>query len=99
MKRMMIAAAAVLLPTAASATSSIALSRDGSTATVSYDDLDLGSPQGRSELSARIRRAADMICFESAMDPLIIVPERAECHRAAVRNGVVQMNAIAGKAG
>ena len=35
----------------------------------------------------------------SAIDPLIILPERAECHRAAVRNGVVQMNAIAGKAG
>ena len=96
MLRMMILGAAVLLPTAASATSSITVSDDGLTARVSYRDLNLGSPADRSMLTGRIQRAAGLLCFEpDNVDPLTNYLTRAECYRIAVANGVAQMNTIA----
>jgi len=99
MLRMMIAAAALLVPSAASA-SKISLSEDGSKATISYRDLNLGSPAGRSKMTVRIHRAAEFVCFDPFnYDPVAPAPVRTECYRAAVRSGVDQMNAIAGHAG
>ena len=101
MLRMMILVAAVLLPTAASATSSITVSDDGATARISYRDLNLGSPADRSMLAGRIQRAAGLLCFEPYnLDQLADYPTRADCYRIAVASGVAQMNAIAaGSAG
>ena len=99
MLRMMIAAAALLVPATASA-STISLSEDGSKATISYRDLNLGSPSGRTTMTVRIHRAAELICFDPFnYDPVTPAPVRAECYRVAVRSGVQQMNAIAGHAG
>lgn len=96
MLRMMILGAAVLLPTAAFANSSITVSDDGLTARISYRDLNLGSPADRSTLAGRIQRAAALLCFEPySADPLTNYPTRAECYRIAVATGVAQMNAIA----
>jgi UrcA family protein len=96
MLRMMIFGAAALLPTGASATSSIAISDDGHEARISYGDLNLGSPAGRSTLTGRIQRAAGLLCLDAySTDPLEVSPTRAECYRIAVTSGVDQMNAIA----
>jgi UrcA family protein len=93
---MMILASAVLLPTAASATSSITVSDDGYTARISYDDLNLASPSGRSMLTGRIQRAAGLVCFDPYdLDPLMLLETRADCYRTAVASGVNQMNVIA----
>lgn len=98
MLRMMIAAAVVFVPSAATA-SAIRLSEDGSTARISYRDLNLGSATGRSKMTVRIRRAADLVCLDRFdVDPFLTGPRRADCYRVAVKNGVEQMNAIAGQA-
>ena len=100
MLRMMIFAAAVLLPTASSATPSITVSDDGLTARISYRDLNLGSPADRSRLSGRIQRAAALLCLEpNSGDPLSMFTTRAECYRVAIANGVTQMNTIAAPSG
>jgi len=95
MLRMMIFGAAALLPAAASATSSITISDDGHMARISYGDLDLGSPAGRSMLTGRIQRAAGLLCFDpDNVVPLEILPTRTECYRTAVASGVDQINSI-----
>lgn len=100
MLRMMIAAAAVLVPTAASANSTIRLSDDGLSASIYYRDLDLSSRAGRTELTGRIRRAADAICLEGFnVAPLGSAPSREQCFRSAVASGVGQMEAIAARQG
>jgi UrcA family protein len=98
MLRMIIAAAVVLVPSAASATSTITLSKDGTTASVSYRDLNLASRTDRAELTGRIRRAADQLCLEDFNStPLTAAPERAECFRNAVASGVGRMEEIASR--
>ena len=98
MLRMMIAAAVALVPTVASATSTITVSKDGSTASISYQDLNLASRADRAELTDRIRRAADQLCLEDFnTSPLTAVPERTECFRNAVASGVGQMEEIAAR--
>ena len=100
MLRMMIAVAAVLVPTAASATSTITFSNDGLSASIYYRDLDLSSRAGRAELTGRIRRAADTLCLEDYnVVPLGSDPSREQCFRSAVASGVGQMEAIAPRQG
>lgn len=100
MLRMMIAAAAVLVSTAASATSAITFSNDGLSASIYYRDLDLSSRAGRAELTGRIRRAADALCLEDYnVVPLGSDPSREECFRSAVASGLGQMEEVAARQG
>lgn len=50
---------------------------------VRYADLDLGQPQGRAALDARIKSAAKSVCFAGGSD---LVSRRAEirCTRVAI---------------
>lgn len=64
---------------------------DSLSVTVSYDDLDLTRPEGRSALDRRLRTAARGACRGTAADGRPIVPDssfawmvRARCERATI---------------
>lgn len=98
MKRVILAAAAAMLASSASASTPIFLSDDGAIAHVKYSDLDLHSSKGRSTLTGRIRTAAGMLCLDAnSVDPLAVSPTRADCYRFAVASGIDQMNEIAAR--
>ena len=98
MKRVILAAAAAMLASSASASTPISLSDDGTIAHVKYGDLDLHSSSDRSKLTGRIRTAAGMLCLDAnSVDPLAVTPTRAECYSIAVASGVNQMNEIAAR--
>jgi len=61
MLRLMIAAACVLTPAAASARPSVVLTESGYSAFVNYSDLNLGSPAGQAALKHRIQPPADFV--------------------------------------
>ena len=94
MTRLVIAALATVLSTAASANVS-AIRIEGDTAHIGYSDLDLRSHTGRIELTGRIRAAANRICRLSD-DSLQPLAQTNECYRIAVASGVEQMDAAAG---
>ena len=98
MKRVILAAAAAMLASSASASTPISLSDDGTIARVKYSDLDLHSSTDRSKLTGRIRTAAEMLCLDANnVNPLAVSPPSDECYRAAVASGVAQMNEIAAR--
>lgn len=95
MLRLMIAAACVLTPAAASARPSVVLTESGYSAFVNYSDLNLGSPAGQAALKHRIQRAAGMICFDPADSYAFgYSPMSGECYRVAMASGIGQMEAI-----
>jgi UrcA family protein len=96
MFRTMIAAAALIASTAATAnTSNIYL--QGDSARVRYSDLDLHSPAGRSTMVGRIHRAAQLLCEVSSSDASPFEPMGGTCFRVAIADGVKKMNAIDGR--
>lgn len=88
-------AALAVSSTAASATRHILI--DGhDRAFVTYHDLDLQSQSGRSSLTKRIRRAADMVCTDNSnLMPFSDLSGR--CYREAVQSGISQMDQIASR--
>jgi UrcA family protein len=96
MTRILIAAAAALLSTAASANGSVVV-QGGPTAHVGYSDLDLHSRAGQTALIGRIRSAADDLCSDHNVEGLELKLRRLECYRVAVASGTAQMNVIAGR--
>jgi UrcA family protein len=94
MFRIMLAAAAMVIPAAASATPSTVYLQDNS-AHVPYGDLNLRSDGGRQRLVGRIQRAARLLCDAPDADPFAPQPTQKQCLRVAVADGVAQMNAIA----
>jgi len=96
MKRVILAAAAAMLASSASASTPIVLSDDGLSSQVTYVDLDLHASTDRSKLKDRIRLAAKNLCLDGKnIYPLAVSPTRAECYRAAVASGIRQMNELA----
>lgn len=94
MKRILIAATAVLFASAASANTANVVDAAHSAIHVGYGDLDLHSSAGRTKLSARIHSAAKSLCSEDNVRPLAEQLARAECYRAAVSGGTAQMQSI-----
>jgi UrcA family protein len=62
--------------------------------TVSFADLNLGSPQGVSRLTHRIRSAASDICLESNIGDLKTRVARSACYKRATSGGLAQMQQI-----
>jgi UrcA family protein len=96
MFRTMIAAAALLASTAASANSPTVFLR-GDSAHVRYSDLDLQSHAGRSTMLGRIHRAAQLLCGTSITDASPFEPMGGTCFRVATADGIKKMNAIGGR--
>jgi UrcA family protein len=96
MKLMMIAAGAIALAGAASATAPTEIVVNGAvpTASVRYSDLNLQSDTGRAALSNRIKSAAGQICLDRNIEPVGPTLMRRDCYRAAVASGVGQMDQL-----
>jgi UrcA family protein len=95
MLRLMIAAACVMAPAAASARGSVVLIESGYSALVNYSDLNLGSRAGQAALKHRIQKAAGMICFDPADSYTFgYSPTNGECYRVAMASGTGQMEAL-----
>ncbi len=63
----------------------------------SYDDLDLGTDVGRSQLEHRIRSAAGRLCFVgdvNAADRDAVQHAQRVCFNAAVHDGLAQMDRL-----
>lgn len=86
------AAAMAMSPNAAADISSIRL--EGDTAHVAYDDLDIASRQGRSQLVGRIRKAAERICASYDGGGLSSAQVN-QCNRVLIASGVEQIQKIA----
>src|SRR6266446_143586 len=95
MRRILVAASAAMLATAASAYIPNRLVEGASTIRVSYGDIDLNAPAGRAHLAHRIRSAAKFLCLNGNGDPLAVERQRIDCYRVAVASGTAQMTAIA----
>ena len=93
MTRFMIAAAATILSTAASAHAPT-IRIEGNSAYIGYHDLDLQSHGGRSILAGRIELAARRVCGGLDGGPSLM-PYAAHCYRVAIESGLDQMEAIA----
>jgi UrcA family protein len=94
MFRTMIAAAAALSSTVASATAPV-IRFDGDRAYIGYRDLNLQSHVGRSALTGRIQLAARRLCGGLDGGPQLM-PHASHCYRVAVESGLDQMEVVAG---
>lgn len=65
---------------------------NGSSVHVRYGDLDLRSPEGRSQLSSRIQKGARMLC--NSEDDFASYLAHGSCYRAVLADGTQQMNRI-----
>jgi len=69
------------------------------TAHVSFADLNLGSPDGRAAFEERIHAAADTLCFADRDGDRTLEAALGghDCYKAAVADGLRQMNTIVGQ--
>lgn len=96
MIRILTATVAAMLATSASADQSSVIIVDGApTARVSYADLNLQSNAGRLRMTHRIRSAAERMCVNPFYRVSITEPERNDCYRVALADGMTQLEAIA----
>ena len=98
MARFLIAALAASLTTSAAASNrQPIIVIDGiPTARISTAGFDLQSPKDRSQVTRRIRLAAEKVCVHTVFDTGISAQLTTPCYVAAVRSGVSQLNALAG---
>jgi UrcA family protein len=100
MIRYLIAAAAALCSTAASATNPVTLQfGDPPTAWVTTSDVDVRSVFGRATVERRIEIAAQQVCAasEDSSAPVASKSQFNNCYRAAITGGVAQLERVAGK--
>jgi UrcA family protein len=97
MIRISLALAAFALSSGAEAHNSAVIVQAGSTASISFADLDIHSPAGRDTLKRRIRSAASDLCLENNIDPLEIHLKRLECYQVAIASGNSQLDALTAK--
>jgi UrcA family protein len=98
MIRILIATAAAMLATPASASIEPTVFVDGvPTTRVSYADLNLHSRAGRTHMAHRIRLAAERVCVGSYYEASMIVPLQNDCYVAAVSSGIAQVEEIASR--
>ena len=99
LSRPILAAAAIV---AAFATTSLAVSpavaQPAASVTISYQDLNLRSAEGRSALDARIELAARQVCGEPSFELRLAAMSRA-CRDEAVASASAQADVAAGRRG
>lgn len=61
------------------------------TAIVSFADLNMQSNAGRETLDRRIRRAADLLCYESGKTDLDRLADQRNCYRTAMNGARLQV--------
>jgi UrcA family protein len=101
MKYMAASAAGALLlaaaPASAQANDAIVVTGDSEVlrATISYSDLNLASPAGRTRLEQRVQKAARQVCpSDGSMKQLL---NAMECKQAARAGAAMQIEKIAGQ--
>jgi len=94
MTRFMFAAlaAATLAAPASASTANVFLK--GQSVHVPYGDLDLGSSNGRSELTGRIQKGARMLCADTYGDDFTSYGTREGCYRTVLADADQQVNKI-----
>ena len=85
---------AVILGASAASAQSVTVTAPGPVARVSFADLNLHSPSGRTLLQRRIRGAADDLCFEDGILPLQVRLQRHACFNAVVADGNRQLDEL-----
>jgi UrcA family protein len=94
MKTALILAALAVSSSAANAAPIVVNAEPLPMARVATSDLNLGSPEGRARLEARIRGAAESICVTRGDLSLEAILVQQGCYRSAVAEGIWQMTSI-----
>ena len=92
MTRFIIAAAISLTVASSAYANNSNVYVDGSSVYVRYQDLDLQSADGRSQLQKRIQRGAGIACTAPGIGATSVL--RQQCYRTAHASAVEQMNQI-----